>query len=214
MLLADSTIKRYALEKGMISPFCPTSKNQLEDGTRVASFGLSSAGYDIRLGRSFVFYRGKENKIINFTRKGVQESLLIPAIEKSIIDPNNFDAKLVVSIDDVDKIIIPEKTFFMGVSHEYIKVPPDLKVSCDNKSTCARSGVIFCVTPLEPGWEGFITLEFYNCNDSLLELTPGMGISQLEFKQINTTPDVTYADRNGKYQHQGNQPIPPLQKVD
>lgn len=213
MIMADSLIAHYALKKEMISPFVPKSMSQLENGTKVASFGLSSAGYDIRLGRNFMFFRGEENKMINVTRKGVQEQILIEADPRAVVDPNSFDSRLVVQIDDVDEIVIPPKTFFMSNSHEYLKVPRNYKVSCDNKSTCARSGVIFCVTPLEPGWCGYITLEFYNSNDSMLRLIPGQGISQLEFKQINTEPDVAYDDREGKYQGQGPQPIPPLQKL-
>ena len=219
MIMADSLISHYALKHEMISPFVPTSRSRLEDAekeedkTKTASYGLSSAGYDIRLGRNFMFFRGEENKIINFTRNGQQEQMMIPADPRAIIDPNDFDGRLVVQIDDVDSIIIPPKTFFMGVSHEYIKVPRNYKVSCDNKSTCARSGVIFCVTPLEPAWCGYITLEFYNSNDAMLRLVAGQGISQLEFKQINTAPTVAYDDRNGKYQGQGPHPIPPMQKA-
>lgn len=213
MVLADSMIQYLALKEGMISPFVPKSTAELEDGTKVASFGLSSAGYDIRLGRNFMFFRGEENKIINFTRSGVQDSVVIPAAPRTIVDPNNFDSGIVVQIDDVDEIIIPPKTFFMSNSLEYINVPRNVKVSCDNKSTCARTGVIFCVTPLEPAWRGYITLEFYNCNDSMLRLIPGQGISQLEFKVLNTQPIVAYDDRNGKYQGQGPQPVPALQKV-
>jgi dCTP deaminase len=213
MVLADSMIQHLALKEEMISPFVPKSTSVLEDGTKVASFGLSSAGYDIRLGRNFMFFRGEENKIINYVRDGKQESVVIPAQPRAIVDPNNFDTRLVVQIDDVDEIIIPPKTFFMSNSHEYMKVPRNVKVSCDNKSTCARTGVIFCVTPLEPAWMGYITLEFYNCNDAMLRLIPGQGISQLEFKMLNTQPLVAYDDRAGKYQGQGPQPVPALQKV-
>jgi dCTP deaminase len=209
--MADSLIRHYALQHEMIAPFVPKSTSALEDGRKVASYGLSTAGYDIRLGRNFIFYRGEENKIINFRRGDVWDSMVIPSLPKAIIDPNNFDPVLVVQIDDVDEIIIPPKTFFMGVSQEYIRVPRNVKVTCDGKSTCARSGLIFYVTPLEPGWMGFITLEFNNSNDALLRLLPGMGISQLEFKLLNTEPEIAYCDRNGKYQGQGPQPIPPKQ---
>lgn len=214
MILADSAIRQLAIKHDMIAPFVPKSSSKLEDGTKVASFGLSSAGYDIRLGRNFMFFRGEENKLINYSRNGKQEKLLIEADPRAIIDPNNFDPSIVVQLDDVDDIYIPGKTFFMSNSHEYMRVPRNIKVSCDNKSTCARSGVIFCVTPLEPSWRGYITLEFYNSNDALLHLIPGQGISQLEFKMINTDPEVAYDDRDGKYQGQGPQPIPPLSMPD
>ena len=212
MILADSAIKYYATKHGMIEPFFSNSVTRNERGDKVTSYGLTSYGYDISLGRNFIFYRGEENKIINITRNGIMESILIEAKPGAVIDPNDFDSNLVVQIDDVDTIWIPPRTFFMGVSSERIKVPRHIKVKCDSKSTCARAGLIFFVTPLEPEWEGFITLEFNNSNDAMLKLTTGMGISQLEFIQGNTLCDVSYADRNGKYNHQGNQPIPPLQK--
>ena len=212
MVLSDSAIKYYATKHGMIEPFYLNSHNINERGEKVTSYGLTSYGYDIRLGRNFVFYRGEENKIINFTRNGVKDSFFIPSKENPVIDPNNFDPTLVVQVDDVDDIWIPPHTFFMGVSEERIKVPRNIKVTCDSKSTCARSGLAFFVTPLEPEWEGFITLEFNNTNDALLKLTSGMGISQLEFKMGNTVCDVSYSDRSGKYNNQGKQPIPPLQK--
>lgn len=214
MLMADSMIKYHAINNGMISPFVPHSESKLESGRKVASYGLSSAGYDSRLGRNFVFYRGDENKVINFIRNGEPGSMVIAAADRAIIDPNDFDSSLVVQIDDVDEIIVPPRTFFMGVSHEYYKIPRNVKVTCDSKSTCARTGLVFFVTPLEPGWEGFITYEFNNSNDAMLRLVAGQGISQLEFKMLNTQPDVSYDERNGKYQRQGSQPIPPLQKND
>jgi dCTP deaminase len=214
MIFSDKTIKHLALTESMIDPFYATSVNRNEDGTKVTSFGLTSYGYDIRLGRNFMFFRGEENKMINYVRNGEMQTTLIPSRERAVIDPNEFDENLIVQIDDVDQIYIPPKTFFMGVSHEYIRVPKNVKVTCDSKSTCARSGIAFFVTPLEPEWEGYITLEFFNCNDAYLKLTPGMGISQLEFKQGDTFCEQTYASRGGKYNFQGNQPIPPLQKKD
>lgn len=211
MILSDTQIKNLANKFEMISPFFATSVNRNEDGTSVTSFGLSSYGYDIRLGRNFVFYRGEENKLIHYTKKGVEDSLLIESKTGSIVDPNNFDKNLVVQIDDVDSILIPPKTFFMGVSKEYMRIPRNVKVICDSKSTNARSGLSFFVTPLEPEWEGYITLEFFNSTDSMMRLTSGMGISQLSFMASSDVCDISYGDRKGKYNHQGNQPIPPMQ---
>ena len=211
MLLSDTQILHLANKHAMIEPFYATSVNRNEDGTKVTSFGLSSYGYDIRLGRNFVFYRGEENKLIHYTRKGVEHSIIIEARSKSIIDPNNFDDTLVVQIEDVDDILIPPKTFFMGVSAEYMRIPRNVKVICDSKSTNARAGLSFFVTPLEPEWEGYITLEFFNSTDSMMKLIPGMGISQLSFMANSDVCAISYADRKGKYNHQGNQPIPPMQ---
>lgn len=214
MVLSDSQILNLANKHDMIMPFYATSVNRNEDGTKVTSFGLSSYGYDIRLGRNFVFFRGEENKLINYTRKGVESSFIIESKPSTVIDPNNFDDSLVVQLDDVDSVIIPPKTFFLGVSAEYMRIPRNVKVICDSKSTNARSGLVFFVTPLEPEWEGYITLEFFNSTDSLMKLTPGMGISQLSFMASSDVCSVSYADRKGKYNHQGNQPIPPMQMVD
>lgn len=213
MILNDKTIARLVAEDGMIDPFFSTSVSRNEDGTKVTSFGLSSYGYDIRLGRNFVFYRGEENKVINFTRGAQDLSLFIEARPHTLIDPNDFDQSLVVQVENVDTIVIPPKTFFLGVSHEYMRIPRDIKVICDSKSTTARSGLSFFVTPLEPEWEGYITLEFFNSTDSPMRLTPGMGISQLSFMMAKEECVVSYADRKGKYNHQGNQPIPPMQKA-
>jgi len=216
MALSDHDIKKNATHNAMITPFYGETINMNERGQPVTSFGLTSYGYDIRLGRNFIFYRGQENKVINYTVAGGEKKVMfIEAFktkypdEEPVIDPNNFDSRLIVQINDVDEIWIPAKTFFLGVSEEYIKVPRNFKVHCDNKSTCARSAIGFFVTPLEPGWEGFITLEFYNHYDGLLKLTTGMGISQLHFEN-NSECHITYADKKGKYQNQGNYPIPPL----
>lgn len=212
MILNDTAIHYLAVNKAMINPYYPRSVTLNERGDKVSSFGLTSYGYDISLGRNFMFYRGEENKVINFEKDGKMSTVLIESKKGAIIDPNNFDIQLAVQVDDVDVIYIPPKTFFLGVSKEYIKVPRDIKVSCDSKSTSARSGIVFGVTPLEPEWEGFITLEFYNSNDSTLKLISGMGISQLEFKSNPNGCHTSYKDRKGKYNYQGNQPIPPLQK--
>lgn len=212
MIFSDATIRHYALKHGMINPFIDSSVSKLERNNNVTSYGLTSYGYDIRLGKNFVFYRGEENKMINFTRNGIKENLFIKGEPGTVVDPNNFDTNLMVQVDGVEEIYIPPKTFFMGVSEEYIKVPRNVKVKCDNKSTCARAGVGFFVTPLEPEWEGFITLEFFNNLDSVLKLTPGMGISQLEFITGDAPCEISYRDRKGKYNHQGNQPVPPLRK--
>lgn len=211
MVLSDNQILNLVNKKDMISPFYATSVSRNEDGAKVTSFGLSSYGYDIRLGRNFVFYRGEENKLINFSQKGEDKSVVIVSRLGTIIDPNNFDDSLVYQVDDVDAIYIPPKTFFLGVSAEYLRIPRNVKVICDSKSTNARAGLSFFVTPLEPEWEGYITLEFFNSTDSILKLTPGMGISQLSFMSTNDVCAISYADRKGKYNHQGSQPIPPMQ---
>lgn len=214
MILSDTQILNLANKHGMIKPFYATSVNCNEDGTKVTSFGLSSYGYDIRLGRNFVFFRGEENKVINYSRNGVESSFIIESKSNTIIDPNNFNDSLVFQLDNVDYVLIPPKTFFLGVSLEYMRIPRNVKVICDSKSTNARAGLMFFVTPLEPSWEGYITLEFFNSTDSLMKLTPGMGISQLSFMASSDVCSVSYADRKGKYNHQGNQPIPPMQMRD
>lgn len=212
MFLADSHIKHLAVKEDMISPFFGSSVSRLPCGTPCTSYGLSSYGYDIRLGRSFMFFRGEENKLVITNKNNNEERILIESREKTLINPNDFDHNLIVQINDVDSIVIPPKTFFMGVSMEYIKMPRDVTAICNGKSTVARSGIQIYVTPLEAGWNGFITLEFFNSTDSPVLITAGMGISQLNFVQGNTVCDTSYGDRSGKYQNQGPQPIPPLKR--
>jgi len=213
MLLADSHIHYLATKEAMIEPFFSSSVSRLPNGDPCTSYGLSSYGYDIRLGRSFIFYKGEENKIIPIIRDDKIENIYINSVEKTVINPNNFDPNLVVQINDVDRIFIPPKTYFMGVSLEYIRMPRNITAICNGKSTIARSGLEIFVTPLEAGWSGYITLEFFNATDSIMELTPGMGISQLCFLEGNTVCNTSYADRDGKYQNQGPHPIPPLKKL-
>jgi dCTP deaminase len=159
-----------------------------------------------------MFFRGEENKLVITNKNNSEERILIESRERTLINPNDFDHNLIVQINDVDSIVIPPKTFFMGVSMEYIKMPRDVTAICNGKSTVARSGIQIYVTPLEAGWNGFITLEFFNSTDSPVLITAGMGISQLNFVQGNTVCDTSYADRSGKYQNQGPQPIPPLKR--
>lgn len=213
-MLADFQIANLANKQEMITPFYNKSHAVNEQGKKVTSYGLSSYGYDIRLGNSFVFYQGEENKMINVVRNGVNHPELIESRAGGVIDPTNFDGSLAVTIRDVDEIFIPPKTYFMGVSMERMKIPRDINVICNGKSTIARAGLQIFVTPLEPEWEGYITLEFFNSTDSFIKLYAGMGISQLQFYRGSANCDVSYADRGGKYHMQSNEPIPPLQLRD
>ena len=213
MLMPDSWIKHQSLKNDMITPFHANSQSVNEQGVSVASYGLSSYGYDIRLGRNFMFFRGEENKSVTSYREGKMFVDVVESLAGGVIDPNDFDFNIPVSIRDVDTILIPPKTFFMGVSQERLRIPREVSVICNGKSTIARSGLQIYVTPLEPEWEGFITLEFYNSTDSYMRLQAGMGISQLQFLLGAGVCDVSYADRKGKYNLQAPEPIPPLKKI-
>lgn len=228
---SDIWIETQCLENQMIVPFIGGSMSQMENGQKVTSFGLTSYGYDIRLGRNFKFYKQKPEqhgalvfgasigggparmlyKSVTVAREFV--SYLLGSGPRShpvltmdrdtamVIDPCDFNEDLVQEIDDCDVIVIPPKGFVLGVSQERFKVPRNITGVCMGKSTVARAGIIVIVTPLEPGWEGYLTLEIYNTTDMPVKLTPGMGITQLQFFEGEPCR-VSYDDRKGKYQNQ------------
>jgi len=228
-LKSDAWIKSKCLDlpEGvlpMLEPFFPESINKLENGKKIPSYGLSSYGYDVRLGRNFKFFKQqgvRTEEIGSFTvgpsypgarfiaeKNGQSEMLFIP-ISSSIIDPCNFDESVIENIPDADAIIMPPLSFCLGVAMDKVRVPRDVSVVCMGKSTIARAGVIVTVTPLEAGWEGYITLEITNTTMLPVRLTAGMGITQLQFfHHQGEQCEVSYADRNGKYQNQPLEAIP------
>lgn len=223
-IMSDRWIKQQAQEKEMIVPFYDHSVKVSEDGRKIPSYGLSSYGYDVRLGRNFTFFKGfKEyhkhhhmqsggvystvgnvkGKIT--TSKGYQEF----ENHDKILDICDFDAECGVKLDDLDWVILPPHSFILGHTEEKIKVPRDVSVVCMGKSTIARAGIIVTVTPLEAGWEGYVTLEITNTTDIPIKLWSGIGITQLLFYPGNEPCMVSYADRGGKYQDQPQTPVMP-----
>ncbi len=180
---SDRWIRRMALEHGMIKPF---EAGQVRNGS--ISFGLSSFGYDIRVAPEFKVFTNVHNLVV---------------------DPKAFDERSFVDVNGPE-CIIPPNSFALARTVERFRVPSDVLVLCVGKSTYARCGIIVNVTPLEPGWEGYLTLEISNTTPLPARIYGGEGIAQLVFFQGDETPDVTYADRKGKYQGQTGVALPRL----
>jgi len=176
MLKPDSWIKKMALEHDMIKPFEP---RQIKNNN--ISYGLSSYGYDIRISDQFKIFKG--------------------AGKKDIIDPKN--AKPGLFEDFKGSIyVIPPNSFVLAMSLEYFKIPSNVLALCAGKSTYARIGVIVNVTPLEPSWEGYLTIAISNTSNVPAKLYANEGIGQVVFFESDEQCDITYADRKGKYQFQ------------
>ncbi|HLE27246.1 MAG TPA: dCTP deaminase [Anaerolineales bacterium] len=182
-LKPDHWIKKKARERNMIEPFV---ESQVRDG--VISFGVSSYGYDIRV--------ADEYKI--FTN-----------VHSTIVDPKNFDPKSMVDFKG-DVCIIPPNSFVLSRSVEYLRIPRNVLVVCLGKSTMARCGLIVNVTPLEPMWEGYITLEISNTTPLPAKIYSNEGIAQLLFFEADEECEISYADKKGKYQKQQAIVLPKL----
>lgn len=180
---ADRWIKEQALESDMIQPFV---ENQIRDD--VISYGLSSYGYDVRI--------ADEYKI--FTN-----------LNSTIVDPKEFDPKSFV--DFKGKVcVIPPNSFALGRTLEYFKIPRKIMTICVGKSTYARCGIITNVTPLEPGWEGYVTLEISNTTPLPARIYSGEGIAQILFFESDEECFSSYADKRGKYQGQTGITLPKI----
>ena len=180
---ADRWIKRMALEHGMIEPF---EDRQVREG--VVSYGLSSYGYDIRVADEFKVFTN---------------------INSTVVDPKNFDARSFVDIK-ADICIIPPNSFALAKTVEYFRIPRDVLTVCVGKSTYARCGLIVNVTPFEPEWEGFVTLEISNTTPLPARVYANEGIAQVLFFQGDEPCEVSYADKKGKYQKQQGLTLPRL----
>jgi dCTP deaminase len=172
-----------ALEQGMIEPF---EDRQVRDG--VVSYGLSSYGYDIRVADEFKVFTN---------------------INSTVVDPKSFDARSFVDVK-ADVCIIPPNSFALGKTVEYFRIPRDVLTVCVGKSTYARCGLIVNVTPFEPEWEGFVTLEISNTTPLPARVYANEGIAQVLFFQGDEPCEVSYADKKGKYQKQQGLTLPRL----
>lgn len=211
-------------EVPMIEPFYENLRKEA-DGRALPSFGLSSYGYDVRLGNSFTFApRSVDLKGSSFgppsisykKHDGTSHVHALPIavdgafidLDGNSIDPQKMTPERYITIDDVEYIDLPPMVFVLGVTTELIALPRDVTVVCMGKSTVARAGVIVTVTPLEAGWEGYVTLEITNTNSVPVRLYSGMGITQLQFYHHSDEQcEVSYADRKGKYMGQENRPV-------
>jgi dCTP deaminase len=180
---ADRWIKKMALEHGMIDPF---EDRQVRAG--VISYGLSSYGYDIRVADEFKVFTN---------------------INSTVVDPKNFDNRSFVDVK-ADVCIIPPNSFALAKTVEYFRIPRDVLTVCVGKSTYARCGLIVNVTPFEPEWEGYVTLEISNTTPLPAKVYANEGISQVLFFQSDETCEVSYADKKGKYQRQQGLTLPRL----
>jgi dCTP deaminase len=182
-VLSDKWIKEMARTHNMISPF----EDKQIRGTKI-SYGLSSFGYDARVSNEFKIFTN---------------------VNSEIIDPKNFKQNNFISKNG-ESCIIPPNSFVLSSTIEYFKIPNDIMVICLGKSTYARCGIIVNVTPLEPGWEGYVTLEFSNTTPLPAKIYANEGVAQFIFLKGNEKPDITYADRNGKYMKQSGVTLPKI----
>ncbi|MEO7190604.1 MAG: dCTP deaminase [Vicinamibacterales bacterium] len=178
---ADRWIRQMAVEHGMIEPFVDA---QVRAG--VVSYGLSSYGYDIRVADEFKVFTN---------------------INTTVIDPKNFDPRSFVDIK-ADVCIVPPNSFALARTIEYFRIPRDVLTVCLGKSTYARCGIIVNVTPFEPEWEGFVTLEISNTTPLPAKIYSNEGIAQVLFFQSDETCERSYADKKGKYLKQTGVTLP------
>ena len=182
-ILSDKWIREKAQNEGMIEPFVEA---QRRDGC--ISYGLSSYGYDARVADDFKIFTN---------------------VNSSVVDPKAFDPDSFVD-RKTDVCIIPPNSFALARTVEYFRVPRDVLVICLGKSTYARCGIIVNVTPLEPGWEGHVTLEFSNTTPLPAKIYANEGACQFLFLQGNEPCEISYADRAGKYMGQRGVTLPKL----
>ena len=182
-MLCDRLIKKLVQEKDMIDPFV----NKLTQKS-IISYGVSSYGYDARVADEFKIFTNVDN---------------------AIIDPKNFSGRSFVD-RKTDCCIIPPNSFALARTVEYFKIPKDIFVLCVGKSTYARCGIIVNVTPLEPEWEGHVTLEFSNTTQLPAKIYSNEGACQFLFFQVDETCDVSYKDRGGKYMGQRGVTLPKI----
>lgn len=175
-------------QHNMIEPFVPDQVRQSEDGRKIVSFGTSSYGYDIRCADEFKIFTN---------------------INSTIVDPKNFDEKSFVDFKG-DVCIIPPNSFALARTVEYFRIPRNVLTVCLGKSTYARCGIIVNVTPFEPEWEGFVTLEISNTTPLPAKIYANEGLCQILFFHGNEPCEISYADRKGKYQKQQGIVLPRL----
>lgn len=182
---SDTWIRRMAIEKEMIAPFEPHQIRYHGDH-KIVSYGTSSYGYDVRCAREFKIFTN---------------------INSAMVDPKNFDDNSFVDLES-DVCIIPPNSFALARTVEYFKIPRNVLTICLGKSTYARCGIIVNVTPLEPEWEGHVTLEFSNTTNLPAKIYANEGVAQMLFLESDEVCEISYADRGGKYQGQRGVTLP------
>ena len=182
-VMSDRWIRKMAVERRMIEPF---TQAQVREG--VISYGLSSYGYDVRISDEFKIFTN---------------------INHTVVDPKRFDPRSFVDVK-AQECIIPPNSFALARSVEYFRIPRNILVVCVGKSSYARCGIIVNVTPLEPEWEGIVTLEVSNTTPLPARIYAGEGIAQFLFFEGNEACETSYADKKGKYQAQQGLTLPRL----
>lgn len=182
---SDRWIREMAQNHGMIEPFVPEQVRRHGDD-KVISYGVSSYGYDIRCADEFKVFTN---------------------INATIVDPKSFDPESFVDHQG-DQCVIPPNSFCLARTVEYFRIPRDVLTICLGKSTYARCGIIVNVTPLEPEWEGHVTLEFSNTTPLPARIYANEGVAQVLFLQSDEECETSYRDRGGKYQGQTGVTLP------
>ncbi|MDT8385085.1 MAG: dCTP deaminase [Gammaproteobacteria bacterium] len=182
---SDKWIRRMAEQQGMIEPFASGQVREA-DGNRIISYGTSSYGYDVRCADEFKIFTN---------------------INSAVVDPKNFDDNSFVDVK-ADVCIIPPNSFALARTVEYFRIPRDTLTICLGKSTYARCGIIVNVTPLEPEWEGHVTLEFSNTTTLPAKIYANEGVAQMLFFTGDEVCETSYKDRGGKYQGQTGVTLP------
>jgi len=181
----DRWIREMAQKHGMIEPFEPKQVRSNGHG-KIVSYGVSSYGYDVRCADEFKIFTN---------------------INSTIVDPKNFDARSFVDIKG-DTCVIPPNSFALARTVEYFRIPRKVLTICLGKSTYARCGIIVNVTPLEPEWEGHVTLEFSNTTPLPAKIYANEGVAQMLFLESDEVCETSYKDRGGKYQGQKGVTLP------
>lgn len=184
-IMPDHWIREQSLNHGMIEPFAE-KQNREVNGQKIISYGLSSYGYDARCSNEFMIFTNVDN---------------------AIVDPKNFSTQSFVE-RETDVCVIPPNSFVLTRTVEYFRIPKDVLVVCLGKSTYARCGLIVNVTPLEPGWEGHVTLELSNTTPLPAKVYANEGIAQFLFFKGSSACETSYADRSGKYMAQRGVTLP------
>lgn len=186
-LQSDKWIRKKALEEGMIEPFVDGQVKSV-DNQKIVSYGLSSYGYDVRVGNRFKVFTNVHN---------------------TVVDPKNFNEDAFVDIEG-DECIIPPNSFALANTVEYFRIPRECLTVCLGKSTYARCGIIVNVTPFEPQWEGHVTIEISNTTPLPAKIYSNEGIAQVLFLEAKEVCEVSYADRAGKYMKQTGITLPTM----
>lgn len=182
---SDRWIRQMAQNEGMIEPFEAGQVREV-NGSRIVSYGTSSYGYDVRCSREFKIFTN---------------------INSAVVDPKAFDEGSFVDVHQ-DVCIIPPNSFALARTVEYFRIPRTVLTICLGKSTYARCGIIVNVTPLEPEWEGHVTLEFSNTTTLPAKIYANEGVAQMLFFEADEACETSYADRAGKYQGQTGVTLP------